>query len=76
MAGPLDGATGLLVDGCWRASGTELVVTDKYTLQPFATVEQARPGDVEAAVAAAAEAARHPLPPSSGTNAPPASART
>jgi FAD binding domain/Aldehyde dehydrogenase family len=63
MAGPLDGATGLLVGGRWRASGTELVVTDKYTLQPLAAVQQARPGDVEAAVAAAAEAARHPMPP-------------
>jgi acyl-CoA reductase-like NAD-dependent aldehyde dehydrogenase len=63
MAGPLDGATGLLVGGRWCASGTELVVTDKYTLQPLAAVQQARPGDVEAAVAAAVEAARHPMPP-------------
>ncbi len=63
MTGPLDGATGLLVDGRWLASGTELVVTDKYTLRPLAAVQQARPGDVAAAVAAAAEAARHPMPP-------------
>jgi len=63
MAGPLDGATGLLVDGRWRTSGTELAVTDKYTLQPFAAVQQARPGDVDAAVSGAAGAARHPMPP-------------
>src|SRR6516162_9181825 len=63
MAGPLAGATGLLVGGRWCASGTELVVTDKYTLQPLAIVQQARPGDIEAAVAAAVEAARHPMPP-------------
>ena len=26
-------------------------MSDKYTLQPFAAIQQARPGDVEAAVA-------------------------
>jgi acyl-CoA reductase-like NAD-dependent aldehyde dehydrogenase len=63
MPGLPDGATGLLIDGRWRASGTELAVTDKYTLQPFATIQQARPGDVGTAVAGAAAAAEHPMPP-------------
>src|SRR5437899_1947643 len=54
MAWLPDGATGLLIDGRWCASGTGLVVSDKYTLQPLAAIQQARPGDVEAAVAAAA----------------------
>jgi len=63
MAGLPGGATGLLIDGRWRASGTEFAVTDKYTLAPFAAVAQARPRDVEAAVAGAEAAARHPLPP-------------
>jgi acyl-CoA reductase-like NAD-dependent aldehyde dehydrogenase len=63
MAGLPDGATGLLIDGRWRTSGAELLVTDKYTRQPVATVAQARPGDVEAAVAGAAAAAEHPMPP-------------
>jgi acyl-CoA reductase-like NAD-dependent aldehyde dehydrogenase len=63
MPGLPDGATGLLIDGRWRASGTELEVIDKYTLQPFAAVQQAAPRDVEAAVAGAVAAAQRPLPP-------------
>jgi acyl-CoA reductase-like NAD-dependent aldehyde dehydrogenase len=63
MAGLPDGATGLLIDGRWCGSGAELPVTDKYTLQPFATVAQARPSDVEAAVAGASAAAEHPMAP-------------
>jgi acyl-CoA reductase-like NAD-dependent aldehyde dehydrogenase len=63
MAGLPDGATGLLIDGRWRTSGIGLDVADKYTLQPFATVQQARPSDVAAAVAGAAAAAQRPLPP-------------
>jgi acyl-CoA reductase-like NAD-dependent aldehyde dehydrogenase len=57
MAGSPDDATGLLIDGRWCAVGTELAVIDKYTLQPFAAVQQARPSDVEAAVAGAVAAA-------------------
>src|SRR5262249_62282961 len=63
MARVPDGATGLLIDGRWCASGTGLTVIDKYTREPFAAVQQARPSDVEAAVTGAAEAARRPLPP-------------
>jgi acyl-CoA reductase-like NAD-dependent aldehyde dehydrogenase len=63
MAWLPEGATGLLIDGRWCVSGTELVVSDKYSLQPLAAIQQARPGDVDAAVAAAAAAVRHPLPP-------------
>ena len=50
MAPVPDGATGLLIGGRWCASGTELTVIDKYTREPFAAVQQARPSDVEAAV--------------------------
>jgi len=63
MAGLLNGATGLLIDGQWRTSGVELAVIDKYTRQPFAAVQQARPRDVDEAVAAAAAAALRPMPP-------------
>ena len=63
MARMPDGATGLLIDGRWCASGTELAVIDKYTREPFAAIQQAGPGDVEAAVTGAAAAARRPLPP-------------
>ncbi len=63
MAGLLNGATGLLIDGQWRTSGIELAVIDKYTRQPFAAVQQARPRDVDEAVAAAAAAALRPMPP-------------
>ena len=50
MAGLPDGATGLLIDGRWRASGAGLTVTDKYTRQPFATARRSasrwrRPAD-------------------------------
>src|SRR5262249_51816577 len=62
-AGLPDGATGLLIDGRWRSSGIGLDVADKYTLQPFATIQQARPSDVAAAVAGAVAAAERPLPP-------------
>jgi acyl-CoA reductase-like NAD-dependent aldehyde dehydrogenase len=62
MAWLPDGATGLLIDGRWCASGTELVVSDKYTRQPLAAIQQARPGDVEAAVTAADAAAQRPMP--------------
>src|SRR3984893_9138649 len=63
MAELLDGATGLLIDGRWCSSGTELAVIDKYTLQPFAAVQQARPRDVDQAVTGAATAALRPLAP-------------
>jgi len=63
MAELLDGATGLLIDGRWCSSGTELAVIDKYTLQPFAAVQQARPRDVDQAVTGAAAAALRPMPP-------------
>src|SRR5262249_20625580 len=57
MTGLLAGATGVLVDGRWRADGPEAGVRDKFTQQPFAVIRQARPGDVEDAVTGAAAAA-------------------
>jgi acyl-CoA reductase-like NAD-dependent aldehyde dehydrogenase len=63
MAGLLADATGLLVNGRWRAGGPEIPVRDKYTQQPFAAVCQAQPRDVDEAVEAAAAAAREPMPP-------------
>jgi acyl-CoA reductase-like NAD-dependent aldehyde dehydrogenase len=63
MTGLLDGASGLLIDGRWRSAAAELVVRDKFTLQPFAAVRQASASDVEAAVAGAEAAAEHPLTP-------------
>lgn len=57
--------TGLLIGGTWHESGEQLSVIEKYTGLPFATVSRARPADVEAAVAAAHDAAsRHVLSPS------------
>ena len=63
MVGLLAGATGVLVDGRWRADGPETGVRDKFTQQPFAVIRQARPGDVEDAVTGAAAAAATPMPP-------------
>jgi len=63
MTGLLQGTTGLLIDGEWEPVGAGLEVLDKYTQQPFSVVAQAAPDDVARAVAGAADAARHPLPP-------------
>ena len=60
LAGP---ATGVLIDGHWRAGGPEAPVLDKYTRDPVATIRHARPGDTTDAVTAAARAAERPLPP-------------
>ncbi|MBV9452051.1 MAG: aldehyde dehydrogenase family protein [Streptosporangiaceae bacterium] len=59
----LDGATGVLVDGVWRDNGPAETVRDKFTQQPAAQVRVATPDDTADAVAAAAVAAAHPLPP-------------
>jgi acyl-CoA reductase-like NAD-dependent aldehyde dehydrogenase len=63
VTGPLQGTTGLLVDGRWEPVRTGLEVLDKYTLQPYAVVARAAPDDVGRAVAGAAAAAQRPLPP-------------
>jgi len=56
-------ATGLLVDGAWRAPAATAAVSDKFTGETVRTVADATPGEVDAAVAGAARAARDPLPP-------------
>ncbi len=63
MAGLLAGATGVLVDGRWRADGPETGVRDKFTQLPFAVIRQARAQDVDDAVAGAAAASVKPMPP-------------
>ena len=63
MAGLLNDATGVLVDGKWRAGGTVEPVRDKFTAQPVAMVRTGTADDVSDAVTAAAAAAAHPLPP-------------
>jgi acyl-CoA reductase-like NAD-dependent aldehyde dehydrogenase len=63
MANLLDGTTGLLIDGRWRGDGPEFVVLDKFTRQPFASVREARPADVDDAVAGAVSVSTRPLPP-------------
>jgi acyl-CoA reductase-like NAD-dependent aldehyde dehydrogenase len=63
MARLLDGATGVLVDGTWRASGAEEPVRDKFTQCQAAAVRVGTEADASDAVSAAAAAAGHPLPP-------------
>jgi acyl-CoA reductase-like NAD-dependent aldehyde dehydrogenase len=63
MAGLLDGATGVLINGKWRTGGDCAAVRDKFTQEPAATVRLATAADAEAALDAAAAAAEHPLPP-------------
>jgi acyl-CoA reductase-like NAD-dependent aldehyde dehydrogenase len=63
MAGLLDAATGVLIDGKWRSGGTIEPVRDKFTQLPVAEVRVAAVADAEDAVTSAAAAARRPLPP-------------
>ena len=63
MAGLLDAATGVLVDGKWRSGGAVAPVRDKFTQLPAAEVRLAREADSHDAVTSAAAAARRPLPP-------------
>lgn len=63
MAKLLEEAGGLLIDGQWRGGGPQLEVVDKFTREPFAAIRAATPEDVDRAVAGAAAAAEHPLPP-------------
>jgi len=63
ITGLLAGATGVLIDGEWRATGVEARVRDKFTQQPVAAVRLATQADAADAVAAAAAAASRPLPP-------------
>jgi len=63
MTGLLTGTTGLLIDGQWEPSRTELTVLDKYTREPIAGLAQASPPDVGRAVTGALAAAQRPLPP-------------
>jgi acyl-CoA reductase-like NAD-dependent aldehyde dehydrogenase len=63
MTGLLTGTTGLLIDGQWEPSRTELTVLDKYTREPIARLAQASPSDVGRAVTGAMAVAQRPLPP-------------
>ena len=63
MAGLLEGATGVLVDGEWRAGGPRASVRDKFTQLTVAEVQLGTEADAKDAVASAAAAARAPLPP-------------
>jgi acyl-CoA reductase-like NAD-dependent aldehyde dehydrogenase len=63
MAGLLEGATGVLVDGQWRAGGPPASVRDKFTQLTVAEVQLGTEADAKDAVASAAAAARAPLPP-------------
>jgi acyl-CoA reductase-like NAD-dependent aldehyde dehydrogenase len=63
MTGLLTGTTGLLIDGQWEPSRTELTVLDKYTREPIAGLAQASPADVGRAVTGALAVAQRPLPP-------------
>ncbi len=63
MTGLLTGTTGLLIDGQWEPSRTELTVLDKYTREPIARLAQASPSDVGRAVTGALAVAQRPLPP-------------
>jgi acyl-CoA reductase-like NAD-dependent aldehyde dehydrogenase len=64
MAGLLDGATGVLVDGKWRGGGDSEPVRDKFTSEPVARVRVGTADDARDAVASAEAAASHPLSPS------------
>jgi hypothetical protein len=48
MAGLLDGATGVLINGEWRPDGDCAPVRDKFTQEPAATVGLATAADAEA----------------------------
>ena len=63
MAGLLDAATGVLVDGKWRSGGAVAPVRDKFTQLPAAEVRLGSESDAHDAVTSAAAAARRPLPP-------------
>jgi acyl-CoA reductase-like NAD-dependent aldehyde dehydrogenase len=63
MAGLLEGATGVLVDGTWRAGGPAAHVRDKFTQHPAAEVRLGTAADAADALASAARAAESPLPP-------------
>jgi len=63
MAGLLDAATGVLVDGKWRSGGAVAPVRDKFTQLPVAEVSLGSESDAHDAVTSAAAAARRPLPP-------------
>ena len=63
MAGLLEGATGVLVDGKWRADGPASHVRDKFTQHPAAEVRLGTEADAADALASAARAAQSPLPP-------------
>jgi acyl-CoA reductase-like NAD-dependent aldehyde dehydrogenase len=64
MAGLLDGATGVLIDGKWRGGGDTEPVRDKFTSEPVARVRVGTADDARDAVASAEAAASRPLSPS------------
>jgi len=55
--------TGIFIGEEWVDSDEVFTVHDRYTMDPIAEVRLARETHVEAAVAAATEASRRPLPP-------------
>ena len=63
MAGLLEGATGVLVDGRWRPGGPPGSVRDKFTQLTASEVRLGTAADAKDALASAAAAARTPLPP-------------
>ena len=63
LAGLLDGATGILIDGTWRSGAANAVVRDKFTQQPVAELRAGSEPDAVDALNAAALAAESPLPP-------------
>ena len=63
MAGLLEGATGVLVDGKWRSGGAAAPVRDKFTQLPAAEVRLGTAADAGDALDSAAAAAASPLPP-------------
>jgi succinate-semialdehyde dehydrogenase/glutarate-semialdehyde dehydrogenase len=63
LAGLLDGATGVLIDGTWRFGAASTVVRDKFTQQPAAELWAGSEADAVDALHAAALAAESPLPP-------------
>jgi len=63
MAGLLDAATGVLIDGKWRTGGVVAPVRDKFTQQPAAEVRLGTESDAHDAITSAAAAAARPLPP-------------
>jgi acyl-CoA reductase-like NAD-dependent aldehyde dehydrogenase len=63
MAGLLDAATGVLIDGKWRSGAAAAPVRDKFTQQAAAEVHLGTESDAQDAVTSASAAAQHPLPP-------------